>query len=100
MTKRPTRESAQALDAIDLDPTLKVEFLLVLAEEKPATEWHQPLAFYQEGQPPDRRDPDQITALTAWAKASGLPHAVLNEHIDNQGHRTNLDTGEPAGDIY
>ena len=92
-------DAVHRLEALDIEPDTKVDFLLVLAGDKPATHWHQAAAFYHDGMAPDSRDTSRFLKAVEWVKASGLSWGLLDEHVDAQGKRTDRTTGAPIGEL-
>jgi hypothetical protein len=86
MTRRSAKptlaDSVRELEQLDIRNDDKIELLLVLAGEKPATSWWQPENIYGPGQLADHRGRKKFDAVVAWAKRTGLPYEVTDERIN------------------
>jgi hypothetical protein len=72
----PDPQLIATLEAIQLPASLKVDFLLVYLGQKPATNFCFTREFRHADRPPVRPDQAPFDDLIAWAKHTGLPHAV------------------------
>jgi hypothetical protein len=80
--KTPSPSIIRELEQLDLPESVKVDFLLVLAGEKPANEWDEIESIYLPGAPADHRGRKLFDQVAVWAKHSGLAYATDEARVN------------------